>query len=72
MLRKTYRPQPDSKSHLAKVQQAIERGHHAVKCRKCGATHKTLRKLPLRGETVYYCEDCIKKAMKENKDVRED
>ena len=69
---KIYRAVPDSKSHLAKVKRQRILATKVVGCHKCGATDKTLRKLPLRGEVVYYCEDCIKKAMKENKDVRED
>ena len=67
---RTYKLVPDSKSHLARVQKAIDRGEQTVSCKKCGAAHKTLRKIPYQGNIFYYCEDCIKQAMKKGVDVR--
>ncbi len=69
---KFYKPTPMSKSQQQKAEKAKLFTHEVVCCNKCGATHTTLRKLPLRGEMKYYCEECIKRAMKEQKDVRED
>lgn len=69
---KHYRPVIDSKSQQMKKEREAIFTHEIVCCHKCGAIQTTLRKLPLRGKTVYYCETCIKKAMKEKKDVRED
>ena len=69
---KRYRPVAESKSHLAKVEKKINSIREIVRCHKCNAANKTLRKISYQGKDFYYCEDCIKKAMKENKDVRKD
>lgn len=57
---------------IDKAEKQTTFSHIVVGCEKCGATTTTLRKIPLRGEMKYYCEECIKRAMKEHKDVRED
>lgn len=43
-----------------------------VHCKKCKSTEKTLRKIITKGEKEYYCESCIKKAIRRNEDVRKD
>lgn len=68
---KYFRPVPNSKTHLAKVQKALDRHEQTVSCAKCGAVGVTLRKLPLLEETIYCCENCIRQAMTQGKDVRE-
>lgn len=60
---KFYKPNTNSKSHQAKLEKQVSLGIERVVCKKCNKGDCTLRKLPLRGETVYYCEDCIKKAI---------
>lgn len=67
---RTYRPEPTSKSQLAKAQKALDSHQQVVSCSKCGATQKTLRAFPFRGSKVYYCIDCVKDAMRKGIDVR--
>lgn len=71
-MQQVYKPLPVSKNQMKRAQEAIDRGYFTVKCNKCGASHRTLRKLPFRGSTVYYCEQCIRIAMQQGKDVRDD
>lgn len=68
MIRRTYLPEHKSKRQIEREKQAARAT--VVMCNRCGATNKTLRKLPLYDEFVYYCEDCIKAAMKAGQDVR--
>lgn len=70
-MQQVYKPLPTSKSQMKRAQEAIDRGYSTVKCAKCGASHRTLRKLPFRGSTVYYCEVCIRTAMQQGNDVRD-